>query len=136
MPVTHLKAPAEVRNIIRHLSPVLKRKVRAALADILEDPTCGKALKEELEGYWSLQVGRTRIIYRLTTAASRSSLSAPVKASMRKQREKFAEVRRRVEFFLHEARREATEREGRAIQTENSESNSRKKAALTLDIDG
>ena len=69
MPVTHLKAPVEVRNFIRHLPPVLKRKVRAALADILEDPTCSKALKEELEGYWSLQVGRTRIIYRLTTSS-------------------------------------------------------------------
>ena len=65
MPVAHLKVPTEVRNLIRHLPPVLKRKVRAALADILEDPTCGKALKEHLEGYWSLRVGRTRIVYRL-----------------------------------------------------------------------
>ena len=64
MPVAHLKVPTEVRNLIRHLPPVLKRKVRAALADILDDPTCGKALKEELEGYWSLRVGRTRIVYR------------------------------------------------------------------------
>ena len=68
MPVTHVKAPAEVRNLIRHLPPVLKRKIRAALADILDNPTCGKALKEELEGYWSLRVGRTRIVYRLTTS--------------------------------------------------------------------
>ena len=47
---------------------MLKRKVRAALADILENPTCGKALKEELEGYWSLRVGRTRIVYRLAAS--------------------------------------------------------------------
>jgi mRNA interferase RelE/StbE len=60
--------PTEVRNLIRHLPPVLKRKVRAALADILDDPTCGKALKEELEGYWSLRVGRTRIVYRLAAS--------------------------------------------------------------------
>jgi mRNA interferase RelE/StbE len=65
MPVAHLKAPAEVRNLIRHLPHLLKRKVRAALAEILDDPTCGKALKEALEGYWSLRVGRSRIIYRL-----------------------------------------------------------------------
>ena len=58
MPVAHLKVPTEVRNLIRHLPPVLKRKVRAALADILDDPTCGKALKEELEGYWSLLRGK------------------------------------------------------------------------------
>jgi mRNA-degrading endonuclease RelE of RelBE toxin-antitoxin system len=50
------------------LPPVLKRKVRAALADILDDPACGKALKEELEGYWSLRVGRSRIVYRLTAS--------------------------------------------------------------------
>jgi mRNA interferase RelE/StbE len=65
MPASTLKMPAEVRDVIRRLHPELKRKVRAALADILDDPTCGKALKEELEGYWSLRLGRSRIIYRL-----------------------------------------------------------------------
>jgi len=64
MPASTLKVPAEIRSLIRRLHPQLKRKVRAALADILEDPGCGKALKEELEGYWSLPIGRTRIIYR------------------------------------------------------------------------
>jgi mRNA interferase RelE/StbE len=64
MPVSTLKAPAEIRNLIRRLHPQLKRKVRAALGDILSDPDCGKALKEELLGYWSLPIGRTRIIYR------------------------------------------------------------------------
>ena len=64
MPVSTLKVPAEIRNLIRRLHPQLKRKVRAALADILEDTGCGKALKEELDGYWSLPIGRTRIIYR------------------------------------------------------------------------
>ena len=59
-----LKVPVEVRNFIRRLHPELKRKIRAALSDILENPGCGKALKEELEGYCSLPVGRTRIIYR------------------------------------------------------------------------
>jgi mRNA interferase RelE/StbE len=59
-----LKVPAEIRSLIRRMHPQLKRKVRAALSDILEDPACGKALKEELEGYWSLPIGRTRIIYR------------------------------------------------------------------------
>jgi mRNA interferase RelE/StbE len=64
MPVPTLKVTAEIRNLIRRLHPQLKRKVRAALGDILEDPDCGKALKDELEGYWSLPIGRTRIIYR------------------------------------------------------------------------
>jgi mRNA-degrading endonuclease RelE of RelBE toxin-antitoxin system len=66
MSVSRLKVPAEVRDAIRRLHPELKRKLRAALADILDDPTCGKALKEDLEGYWSLRLGRSRIIYRLT----------------------------------------------------------------------
>jgi mRNA interferase RelE/StbE len=65
MPASTLKVPAEVRDVIRRLHPELRRKFRVALADILDDPTCGKALKEELDGYWSLRVGRSRIIYRL-----------------------------------------------------------------------
>ena len=69
MPVRSLKVPTEVRNVIRRLHPELKRKLRAALADILDDPTCGTAFKEELEGYWSLRLGRSRIIYRLGVGA-------------------------------------------------------------------
>jgi mRNA-degrading endonuclease RelE of RelBE toxin-antitoxin system len=69
MPITYLKVPAQVRDLIRHLPPVLKRKIRAGLEDILDDPTCGKALKEELEGYWSLRVGKSRIVYRPTGTA-------------------------------------------------------------------
>ncbi len=38
--------------------------VRDALTDILTDPGCGKPLQRELEGYWSLRIGRHRIIYR------------------------------------------------------------------------
>jgi mRNA interferase RelE/StbE len=64
MPVPTLKVPTSVRNLIRGLHPTLKRKIRAALADILQDPTCGKALEHELKGYWSLRIGRHRIIYR------------------------------------------------------------------------
>ena len=69
MPDLRLKVPVTVRSIIRRLPPELKRKVRAALADILDDPSCGKALKEALDEYWSLRVGRTRIIYRLAGGA-------------------------------------------------------------------
>lgn len=56
--------PARVRALIRSLHPALKKRIRAALADILVDPSCGKPLKGELEGYWSLRVGRHRIIYK------------------------------------------------------------------------
>jgi mRNA interferase RelE/StbE len=59
-----LKVSGTVRDLLRHLHPDLKRKVRAALNDILDDPACGKPLERELEGYRSLPIGRYRIIYR------------------------------------------------------------------------
>ena len=64
MPERTLKVPKAVRDLIRHLHPLMKRKVRDALNDILKDPDCGKPLQRELDGYWSLRIGRQRIIYR------------------------------------------------------------------------
>ena len=59
-----LKVPNAVRDLSRRLHPALKRKVRAALNDILDDPACGKPLERELTGYRSLRIGRHRVIYR------------------------------------------------------------------------
>ncbi len=59
-----LKVPRAVRDTLRRLPPELKRKVRDGLTDILASPACGKPLRRELEGYWSLRIGRHRIIYR------------------------------------------------------------------------
>ena len=59
-----LRVPDEVALLLRGLHPGIKRKVRAALDDILEDPEAGKALREELEGLRSYRVGRWRIVYR------------------------------------------------------------------------
>ena len=70
MPERTLKVAATVRELIRHLHPEMKRKVRDALADILADPGGGKPLQRELEGYWSLRLGRLRIIYRPDRAGS------------------------------------------------------------------
>jgi mRNA interferase RelE/StbE len=64
MPDRTVRIPPTVRDLIRHLHPDIKRKVRAALADILNDPTCGKPLKRELKGYRSLRIGRFRVVYR------------------------------------------------------------------------
>ena len=64
MPARTLKTPSTVRDLIRHMHPQLKRKVRAALTDILDDPDCGKSLEGELKGLWSLRIGRHRVIYR------------------------------------------------------------------------
>ena len=44
---------------------MLKRKVRAALQALLENPRAGKALRNELRGLRSYRVGRFRIIYRI-----------------------------------------------------------------------
>jgi mRNA interferase RelE/StbE len=69
----------EVRDLIRHLHPDLKQKVRVALSEIIENPSCGKPLGsgvaikregfwgtscEELQGMRSFRVSKFRIIYR------------------------------------------------------------------------
>ena len=61
-----LRVPAHVADMIRGMHPDLKRKVRSALKLILENPSSGKPLKEELTGLSSYRIGRIRIIYRPT----------------------------------------------------------------------
>ena len=63
-----LRVPDEAAALIRSLHPELKRKVKAALQMMLEEPECGKALKNELAGLRSFRVGRFRIVYRLAGA--------------------------------------------------------------------
>ncbi len=60
-----LRIPDEVARLIRGLHPTIKKKVRAALQAIIETPSCGKPLKEELAGLRSYRMGRFRIVYRL-----------------------------------------------------------------------
>ena len=66
-PVHQLRVPADVARLIQNLHPDLKRKVRAALKQIIADPHSGKALKDDLEGLRSFRVGRFRIVYRIAT---------------------------------------------------------------------
>ena len=54
-----------VEQVIRKLSSNLKKKIRAALDAIREDPRTGKALKDELKNLRSFRVQRYRIIYRI-----------------------------------------------------------------------
>ena len=54
-----------VRDLVPHLPPQLKRKVKAALRSIAEDPYRAKELKEELAGLRSYPIGRARLIYRV-----------------------------------------------------------------------
>ena len=53
-----------LEELVRHLSPQLKRKVRYCLEEILENPDSGKELKQELLGLRSFKLGKLRIIYR------------------------------------------------------------------------
>ena len=59
-----LKMTDETRDLIRHLHPAIKQKVRVALAEIVENPNCGKPLRGELQGLRSLRVSKCRLIYR------------------------------------------------------------------------
>ena len=60
-----LRIPDIIVTLIRKMHPQLKRKIRAALGEIIHAPNCGKPLKLELAGLRSYRVGRFRIIYRL-----------------------------------------------------------------------
>ena len=62
-----LKLSEEIRSLIQGLHPELKRKVRAALEQILQDPYSGKALRDDLEGLRSVRVGGFRIVYRASS---------------------------------------------------------------------
>ena len=46
------------------MHPELRRRVRATLDRIRTQPEAGKPLLGDLTGWWSIRVGRIRIIYR------------------------------------------------------------------------
>jgi mRNA interferase RelE/StbE len=62
-----LSVPDEIVDFLRSLHPEIKRKIKAALNLIASDPGVGKSLRDELRGLKSFQVGRFRIIYRVTS---------------------------------------------------------------------
>lgn len=66
LPAYKLRVPDNLAELIRHMHPHLKKKVKSSLQIILSDPETGKALKDELAGLRSFRVSRFRIIYRTT----------------------------------------------------------------------
>ncbi len=54
----------EVRDALRRLPPVAKRKVRGALDALRSDPALGEPLHRELTGRYRIRVGELRVIYR------------------------------------------------------------------------
>ena len=55
--------PPHIAEIIRHLSPDLKRSIKAAVRTLCENPSEGEPLLKELEGLWKFRVNRFRIVY-------------------------------------------------------------------------
>lgn len=69
MPPLRLRLDASLAELIRSLHPNLKRKVKAALQAILQQPHCGKSLKDELSGLRSFRVGNFRIVYKQSASS-------------------------------------------------------------------
>lgn len=55
--------PPEIAEIIRHLSPEVKRGVKQALRVLSDNPEAGEPLRRELAGLWKYRVRRYRIVY-------------------------------------------------------------------------
>ena len=62
-----LRVSDEIVALIRGCHPKLKRKIRAGLRHIMNEPESGKSLKDELAGLKSYRVSRFRIIYRISS---------------------------------------------------------------------
>jgi len=61
-----LRIQNDTVSLIRGLHPQLKKKIRAALQEIIDDPYTGRTLKDELKGLWGYRIKRIRIIYRFS----------------------------------------------------------------------
>src|SRR5262245_20580567 len=60
-----IEMPQVLRDLIRHLPPELKAKVKTTLTSISDDPYRVKELRDELAGLRSYRIARFRIIYRI-----------------------------------------------------------------------
>jgi mRNA-degrading endonuclease RelE of RelBE toxin-antitoxin system len=65
MALYRLEMSRAVREIVTHLPPELKRKVKSALRSLAKDPYQAKELKDELAGLRSYRIGATRLILRI-----------------------------------------------------------------------
>jgi mRNA interferase RelE/StbE len=60
-----VRIPDSVTGFVRGTHPYLKRKIKSSLKMILETPTLGKELRDDLLGLRSFRVSKFRIIYRV-----------------------------------------------------------------------
>lgn len=52
-------------QLIKHLPPQIKKPLRILTDKLIEDPYLGKALHQDLRGYYSIKHNRYRIIYEI-----------------------------------------------------------------------
>ncbi len=55
----------KVQEDLRDLSPQIRQYIRASLEELRKDPWLGKALKDELVGFYSFRVKHFRIVYEI-----------------------------------------------------------------------
>jgi len=53
----------EAAAAVKRTHPDQRRKIRAMIDALSDRPDLGKALRRELDGFWSARVGRQRVIY-------------------------------------------------------------------------
>ena len=68
--------PPHVEKQISQFHPLLKTRIRAALDELAKSPFEGKALKENLKGFYSFRVNRYRIIYSIQRQNSKVQVVA------------------------------------------------------------
>ena len=62
-----VRVPSDLSRLVAGLHPEIKRKLRATLEHLEQDARLGKPLKDELAGFWSLRIGKFRLIYRIAS---------------------------------------------------------------------
>jgi mRNA interferase RelE/StbE len=60
--------PPHVAAVVRHLSPEVKRGVKAAIRALSIDPALGEPLQGKLDGFWKYRVKRFRVVYAVDRA--------------------------------------------------------------------
>lgn len=69
MRLRKVRISADTLQLLKTLHPDIKKKLKAGLRLVTQEPSSGKALKDELEGLRSFRVGRYRIVYREAATA-------------------------------------------------------------------
>ena len=72
-----IEVPLALRDLMRHLPPELKTKVKAALRSIADNPHRAKELRDELKGLRSYRIGRFRVIYRIVGSSVQIAALGP-----------------------------------------------------------